>query len=89
MCDVKTGAVVYGPQRLAPGTYSASPILADGKIYVTSEDGVTSVFRAGPKFELLAENQVNGYCLSTIAVSDGQLFLRTDKFLYCVGQRRR
>lgn len=87
--DVKTGAVVYGPQRLAPGTYSASPILADGKIYVTSEDGVTSVFRAGPKFELLAENQVNGYCLSTIAVSDGQLFLRTDKFLYCVGQRRR
>jgi hypothetical protein len=55
---------------------------------VTSEDGVTSVFTAGPKFELLAENQVNGYCLSTIAVSDGQLFLRTDKFLYCVGQRR-
>ena len=86
--DVKSGALVYGPQRLAPGTYSASPILADGKIYVTSEDGVTSVFRAGPKFELLAENQVNGYCLSTIAVSDGQLFLRTDKFLYCVGSRR-
>lgn len=86
--DVKSGAVIYGPQRLAPGTYSASPILADGKIYVTSEDGVTSVFRAGPKFELLAENQVNGYCLSTIAVSDGQLFVRTDKFLYCVGQRR-
>jgi outer membrane protein assembly factor BamB len=87
--DVKSGAVVYGPQRLAPGTYSASPILADGKIYVTSEDGVTSVFRTGAKFELLAENQVNGYCLSTIAVSDGQLFLRTDKFLYCVGSRRR
>ena len=46
--DLKTGAVVYGPQRLKPGTYSASPVLADGNIYVTSEDGVTSVFAAGP-----------------------------------------
>lgn len=87
--EVKTGAVVYGPQRLAPGTYSASPILADGKIYVTSEDGVTSVFSAGPSFKLLAENTVDGYCLSTIAVSDSQLFLRTDKYLYCIGKRTR
>ncbi len=87
--DVKSGAVVYGPQRLAPGTYSASPILADGKVYVTNEDGVTVVFRAGPTFELLAENSVEGYCLSTIAVSDGQLFLRTDKYLYCIGMRMR
>ena len=36
--DVKTGATVYGPKRLPPGTYSASPILADGKIYVTTEE---------------------------------------------------
>ena len=85
--EMKTGAVVYGPQRLKPGTYTASPILADGKIYVTNEDGVTVVFRAGPTFELLAENQVDGYCLSTIAVSDGQLLVRTDKYLYCVGRR--
>jgi outer membrane protein assembly factor BamB len=85
--DAKTGQVLYGPERLKPGTYSASAVLADGKLYVTSEDGVTSVYKAGPKFELLAENQVEGYCLSTIAVSDGQLFLRTDKFLYCIGPR--
>ncbi len=85
--DMKSGDVIYGPQRLKPGTYSASPILADGKIYVTNEDGVTSVFKAGPKFELLAENQVEGYCLSTIAISDGQIFVRTDKYLYCIGQR--
>lgn len=83
--EVRSGAVIYGPQRLAPGTYSASPVLADGKVYVTNEDGLTTVFRAGPKFELLAENQVNGYCLSTIAISGRQLFLRTDKFLYCIG----
>ena len=85
--EAKTGTVVYGPERLKAGTYSASPILADGKIYVTDEDGVTSVFQSGPKFSLLAENQNEGYCLSTIAVSDGQLFVRTDKFLYCIGKR--
>ena len=55
--DVKTGAVVYGPERLPNDFYSASPVLADGKIYVTGETtGVTTVFRAGPKFEILASN---------------------------------
>ena len=56
---------------------------------MTSEtQGVTSVFMAGPKFELLAENPTNEYTLSTIAVSDGQLFLRTDNHLYAIGKRR-
>jgi len=85
--DAKTGKEVYGQQRLKPGTYSASPVLADGKIYVTNEDGLTSVFKAGPTFEILAENAINEYCLSSIAVSDGQLFLRTANALYAIGKR--
>jgi outer membrane protein assembly factor BamB len=84
--DVKTGQPVYGPERLKTGTYSASPVLADGKIYVTSEDGVTSVFAAGPKFELLAENSMNEYTLSSVAVSGGQIFLRTAGHLYAIGK---
>ena len=87
--DAKTGAAVYGPERLKPGTYSASPLLADGRIYVTSEDGLTSVFKAGPKFELLAENALDSYTLSSPAVSDGQIFLRTESHLYAIGQRAR
>jgi outer membrane protein assembly factor BamB len=83
--DVKTGRVVYGPERLKPAIYTASPTLADGKIYVTNEEGLTSVFAAGPKFEILAENDSAEYTLSTIAVSQGQLFLRTEKFLYAIG----
>ena len=85
--DLKTGATVYGPERIAPGTYSASPVLADGHIYITSEDGVTSVYKAGPKFELVAENAMNDYCLSSIAVSEGQLFLRTSSHLWVIGER--
>jgi outer membrane protein assembly factor BamB len=84
--DVKTGQVVYGPERLRSGTYSASPILADGKIYVTSEEGVTTVFAAGPKFALLAENAVDEYTLSSVAISNGQIFLRTEAHLYAIGK---
>ena len=61
-------------------------MLADGKIYVTNEDGVTSVIKAGPKFELLAENDFDDYTLSSPAVSDGQIFFRTTKFLYAIGR---
>lgn len=87
--EAKTGEVVWGPQRLRPGTYSSSPVLADGRIYVTNEDGVTTVFRAGPKFEILAENDVAEYTLSSIAVSEGQIFLRTAGHLYAIGERKR
>ena len=84
--DLQSGQPVYGPERLKTGTYSASPVLADGKIYVTNEDGVTSVFAAGPKFELLAENAMNEYTLSSVAVSGGQIFLRTAGHLYAIGK---
>ena len=91
--DVKTGETVYGPERLPSGTYSASPILADGKIYVTTEEeGITTVFRAGPTFEVLSSNKLAGdcspYCLSTVAVSDGQLFIRTASYLWAIGKRQ-
>jgi outer membrane protein assembly factor BamB len=86
--DAKTGAEVYGGQRLQPGTYSASPVLADGKLYITNEDGLTTVFRAGAKFEILAENPLNDYTLSSPAISDGQIFIRTAAHLYAIGKRQ-
>ncbi len=87
--DLKTGALVYGPQRLPSGTYSGSPVLADGHIYVTNEEGLTTVYKAGPKFELVAQNALDDYCLSSIAVSEGQIFLRTSKHLWVIGDRKK
>jgi outer membrane protein assembly factor BamB len=87
--DVKTGKVVYGPERLKAGAYSASPVIADGKIYAISEnEGLTSVIAAGPKFQVLAENPLDDYCLSSPAISEGQIFIRTDKHLWAIGKRQ-
>ena len=85
--DAKTGQEIWGRQRVEPGTYSASPILADGKIYVTSEDGITTVVRAGREFVILEKNHLEGYTLSSPAISDGQIFIRTENYLYCIGER--
>ena len=84
--DAKTGAEIWGNQRARTGTYSASPVVADGKLYVTSEDGVTTVLEAGPTFKVISENDLADYTLSSIAVSGSQLFIRTTKFLYCIGK---
>lgn len=89
--DARTGKIVY-QERLKPeaGRIWASPVLADGKLYYVSQFKGTYVITAQPKFELLAhnvfENDTNRTNAS-IAVSDGQLFLRSDEFLYCIGKR--
>jgi outer membrane protein assembly factor BamB len=85
--EAKTGKEVYGQQRLRPGTYSGSFVLADGRLYITNEDGLTSVVKAGPKFEVLAENAFDDYTLSSPAVSDGQIFIRTTGALWAIGKR--
>jgi len=85
--NAKTGAPIYGPERIQTGTYSASPVIADGKIYVTNESGMTTVFKTGPTFEVLAENDFEDYCLSSPAISDGQIFIRTTGYLYAIGDR--
>ena len=86
--DIHTGQLIYGRQRIQPGTYSASPVIADGKIYITNEGGMTTVFRTGPEFDVLAENPLDDYVLSSPAISDGQIFIRTSGFLYAIGERR-
>ena len=85
--DAKTGEKVWGPERLAQGSVSASPVLADGKLYVVNEDGVTTVLQAGPEFKVLATNELDGaYTLSSLAIAEGRIYLRTESHLYCIAQ---
>ena len=67
------------------GTFSASLVAADGHIYATNEYGVVYVFAAGDAFELLATNDMEDRTLATPAIADGEIFLRTESQLYCVG----
>ncbi len=85
--DARTGQEIWGGQRLRPAIYRSSPVLADGRIYVTNEGGLTTVVKAGPKFEVLAENDLADYTLSSPAISGGHIFMRTTKFLYSIGGR--
>jgi outer membrane protein assembly factor BamB len=84
--DAKSGEV-HWQQRIGGG-YSASPVFADGRIYLLSEDGRGTVLAAGKKFEKLAENSIGERTLSSYAVVDGGLFIRGDKHLYRIGDAR-
>ena len=85
--DAKTGDVVWDRKRIEPGTYSSSPILADGKIYATSEDGTTTVLKAGPEFEILAVNKLESHTLATPSPVGDEIFIRTAEHLYCIAQQ--
>ena len=78
--DARTGTLFW-QQRLG-GTYSASPVFADGRIYFLAEQGVTTVIAPGREFRRLATNTLDGGLLASMAVSGGSLFLRTDNHLY-------
>ena len=84
--DAKTGEVLLGPTRLPSGTYSASPVLAEGRIYIINEDGVATVVGlSDDALEILSTNDMGAYTLSSMAMSGGQIFLRTAEALYCIG----
>src|SRR5437667_11084577 len=87
--DAKTGKLIWGPERTAQGIVSASPLLADGKLYITNESGVTTVLAAGPEFKVLATNELDdSYTLSSLAVAGSRLSLRTGTYLYCIGRKQ-
>jgi outer membrane protein assembly factor BamB len=81
--DAKSGKVLWDRQRAEPGIYSSSPLLADGKIYATNEDGTTTVLSAGEEFEVLAVNRLDSHTLASPVAVGNQLFIRTAEHLYC------
>ena len=85
--NAKTGERIYGPENTGIGRTSGSPILADGKIYITSETAETAVVQAGSTYQLLGKNSLDGsYTLCTPAFADGEIFIRTGTHLYCVAK---
>ena len=78
-----TGEVVWN-ERVSGG-FSASPVHAEGKLYLLDNNGDTTVIEAGPQFKVLAKNPLSEPTQASMAVAGGRLFIRTEKNLYCVG----
>ncbi len=83
--DAKTGQMHW--QQRVGGNYSASPVFAEGRVYLLSEEGMTTVFAPGKVFRRLGANRLDGTTLASIAVADRSLFIRTDTHLYRIGVR--
>jgi outer membrane protein assembly factor BamB len=86
--DAKSGKQVYKDRLGGQRGYTASPVAADGRIYFAGEDGVVTVVKAGPKFEILAANALDESCLATPAIADGMIFVRTQHHLFGIGRTR-
>jgi outer membrane protein assembly factor BamB len=82
--DAKDGQRLW--QERVGGTFSASPIGGDGKVYFLSEGGETIVIKAGRTFELVSRNKLDGHFVASPAASNGRVFLRADDVLYAVGR---
>lgn len=81
--EAKTGDIVWR-ERLN-GNHWASPVYADGRVYILSEEGTTVVIRPGKEYIEIARNDLDETCFASMAVSKGQFFIRSDKHLFCIG----
>ncbi|MCP4664217.1 MAG: PQQ-binding-like beta-propeller repeat protein [bacterium] len=83
--DARSGEEIY-QQRIHSGAFTASPVAADGKLYLTGEQGVVYVVRTGPEYKLLAKNSLDEIAMATPAISEGVLYFRTRGHLVAVGE---
>jgi outer membrane protein assembly factor BamB len=86
--DTKTGKPVVNAERLPKvSAFYASPVAAAGRIYFVGRDGTTVVLRAGDRLEVLATNKLDDPIDASPAVAGRQLFLRGQKYLYCIEEK--
>jgi outer membrane protein assembly factor BamB len=88
--DAKTGKPLWQERfgGVSKHGFSASPIGLDGKVFFTNDSGDTYVLKAGPEFKLLHVNKINDRTLASPALLDGRWYIRTEKYLYCIGKKQ-
>jgi len=86
--DLATGKEMYRQRLPLVGSgYSASPVAADGKIYLSNEDGDMLVVEAGPVFKLVATNAIGEMLMATPALSEGVMYVRATSTLFAIGKQ--
>lgn len=90
--EAANGKLVFGPERLVDrgGAFTSSPWAYNGKIFFLDENGATYVLEAGRNYKLMRINRLRngeGICMATPAMAGGNLLIRTDTRLYCIGEK--
>ena len=86
--ELETGKEVYRQRLSHSGSgFSASPVAADGKLYLSGEDGDLFVVRAGPEFELISRNEIGELLMATPALSDGVMYVRGTSHVFAISRR--
>jgi len=80
-----SGQIVW--QERVGGNFAASPVAAAGRIYCVGDSGETTVIAAGPEFKVLARNPLEERVQASPAISQGQIFIRTEHHLFCIGAK--
>jgi outer membrane protein assembly factor BamB len=87
--DPLTGSILKeGRSPGALGEYYASPVAADGKVFIANTEGKITVLKAGAQWEVLAVNEIDDGVSATPALSEGRVYVRTHDALYCFGTSR-
>ena len=87
--ELSTGKEVYRERLADIGSgFSASPIAADDKIYLSSEDGEMMVIAAGSTFKQLGKNSMGELLMATPALSDGVMYVRSSASLFAIGRKK-
>jgi outer membrane protein assembly factor BamB len=84
-CDALTGQFKW--RGRLKGEYKASPIAAGGRIYFLNTTGLCTIVSATPKYDRIIENQLDDETIASPVISDGKIFIRGKKVLYCIGSR--
>jgi outer membrane protein assembly factor BamB len=86
--DPSSGTLLKeGRTKEALGQYFASPVAADGKVYLASSEGKLTVLRAGAQWEVLGVSDLGDEISATPALDNGRVYVRTRRALYCFGSR--
>jgi outer membrane protein assembly factor BamB len=86
--DAKTGQAHYGPQRIEGlAEVFSSPVGAAGRVYITDRSGNTAVLKHGATYEVVASNSIDDGVDASPALADGDIYLRSHNFLYCISER--
>jgi len=85
--DPASGKEIYNAKLGKAGSFIASPVASDGKIYIADEQGTIYIIKDGDKFNLLSEIPLDDICMTAPSITDGMIYFRTQKNLICVGKR--